>query len=135
MPIRQTAIIQDLKQYVENVRMGLLYLVEQNHAVRSAAHGLRQLSTLLIAHVAWRRTDKARDRMLLHVLRHVEAHHGLLVVEEELRQGPGQLRFPHSGGTEEDEAAERPIWILQAGARPAHRVCHQGDGLVLPPNP
>ena len=70
--------------------------------------------------------------MLLHVFGHVDADHRLLVVEQELRQRPRQLGLADAGRAEEDEAAERPVRILQAGARAADRVRDRGDRLVLP---
>src|SRR4026207_237290 len=45
----------------------------------------------LVADVAGRCADEARDRVLLAVLTHVDAHHGALVVEEEPREFLRQL--------------------------------------------
>src|SRR5438874_2424032 len=42
-----------------------------------------------------------------------------------------QLGLAHPGGAEEDEAAERPVGVLQPRARPAHRVGHRPERLVL----
>ena len=59
--------------------------------------------------------------MLLHVLGHVDADHRVLVVEEELGERPRGLGLPDAGGAEEDERADGPVRILEAGARAAHR--------------
>ena len=64
--------------------------------------------------------------MLLHVLAHVDADHGLLVVEQELGQRAGQLGLADAGGAQEDERADRPVRVLEPGARAADGV---GDGL------
>ena len=69
--------------------------------------------------------------MLFLVLGHVDAHHRLLVVEQEFGEGAGQLGLADAGRTEEQEAAERAVGILQPGARAADRVRDGVDGLVL----
>src|SRR5829696_6851477 len=48
-----------------------------------------------------RRADQTRDRVLLGVLAHVDAHDRPLVVEEEVRQRLGELGLAYTGGTEE----------------------------------
>ncbi len=55
----------------------------------------------------------------------------MLVVEEEFGQRARQLGLAHAGGAEEQERTERPVGVLQAGARAAHRVGHGAHGLVL----
>jgi hypothetical protein len=106
--------------------VGLLDLVEKHDRIGPAAHGLGQLAALVVADVAGRGADEARHRVLLHVLRHVDAHHVGLVVEQELGQRPRQLGLAHAGGPEKNERADGPVGILQARARPANRI---GDGL------
>src|SRR5207245_4609910 len=81
LAVREAAILEDLQQDVEHIRVRLLDLVKENHAVGPAAHRLGELAAFLIANVARRRTDEPGDRVLFHVLRHVDTHHGLLVVE------------------------------------------------------
>ena len=72
-----------------------------------------------------------RHRVLLHVLGHVDADHRPLVVEEEVGQRPGQLGLADAGGAEEQERADRPVRVGQAGAAAADGVGHRDDGLVL----
>lgn len=64
--------------------------------------------------------------MLLHVLAHVDANHRLLVVEEEVSQRLGQLRFADARGAEEQERPNRLVRVRDACAAAANRV---GDGL------
>jgi len=96
--------------------MRLLDLVEEHDGVGAPSHGLGQLTALVVADVAGRRADQARHGVLLHVLGHIDPHHGVLGVEHELRQGPGELGLSHAGGAEEQEAADRAVGILQPGA-------------------
>src|SRR5581483_1967333 len=130
--VGEPAVVEDLQQHVEDVRVRLLDLVEQEHGVRAPADRFGELTALLEADVAGRRTDETGDGVLLHVLGHVEADHRLLVVEEELRERLREERLPHAGRSEEEERAEGAIRILHARAGAAHRVRDGGDGLVLP---
>ena len=59
--------------------------------------------------------------MLLHVFRHVEADQRRLVVEQELGERLGELGLADAGRPQEHERADRPVRILQAGARAPHR--------------
>src|SRR5205807_10001412 len=88
-------------------------------------------AAFVIADVARRRTDQPRGRVALHELRHVETDDRVLVVEEEPSKLPGQLRLADAGRPEEDERTDRAARILEAGARPAHRLGDDLDGIVL----
>ncbi len=111
--------------------MRLLDLVEQDDGVGTAADGLGELAALFEADVARRRADEARDGVLLHVLAHVEAHHRVLVVEEKGGEGARQLGLADARRPQEEEAAERPVGVLDAGAGAPDGVGHGADGLVL----
>lgn len=106
--VRQGTVVHDLQQDVEDVGMGLFYLVQQDHGIRGLAHGLGQQAALVEAHIAWRRTDEARDRVRFHVFAHViaqELHaHGL-------GQPAGQLRLAYAGGAIEEEGARGPLTL------------------------
>ena len=121
-----------LQQHVEDLGVRLLDLVEQHDAVRAPAHGLGELAALLVADVAGRGADEPRDGVLLAVLRHVDAHHGVLVVEEELGERLRELGLADAGRAEEQERAGRPVRVADAGARAAHGIRDRLDGLLLP---
>ena len=114
--VGQATVLEDLQQDVEDVRVGLLDLVEQQHAVRLAPHGLGELAALVVADVAGRRADQSRDGVLLHVLGHVDTRHRVLVAEQEVGEGAGELGLADAGGAEEDERAGRALGVLEAGA-------------------
>ena len=133
--VGEPAFVQDLQQQVEDVGVGLLDLVQQQHRVGAAPHGLGQVATLVVAHVAGRRPDEAGDRVPLLELAHVHADEGLLVVEHELRQGPAELGLAHAGGAQEDEAADGPVGVLQAGAGPPDGRRHRLQRVVLADHP
>ena len=79
--VGEATVVQNLEQDVEDVRVCLLDLVEEEHCVRLAADGLGELPALVVAHVARWRADQPRNRMLFHVLAHVDAHHRIVIVE------------------------------------------------------
>src|SRR5439155_1883214 len=115
LAVGQPAIVEDLEEHVEDVLVRLLDLVEEDDAVGLPPHDLGQLSALLVADVAGRGADQARDGVLLHVLGHVEADERLLAVEQELGERARELGLPDARGAEEDERADRPVRVLDAG--------------------
>ena len=84
--IGELSVLQDLKQEMKQVGVRLFDLVKQHQAVRSTAHRLGELSPLLVSHVAGWRTDEARNGVLFHILRHIQANDGLFVPEQSRRQ-------------------------------------------------
>ena len=73
--------------------------------------------------------------MLLHVLGHVDPDHRLLVAEEELGEGAGELGLADPRGAEEDERASRALRVLDPGARAADRFGDGGDRDLLADHP
>ena len=68
LAIGQLPVIQHLKQHVEHIRMRFFDLIEQHDLIGPTAHRLGQNTALIIANIARRRTDQARNRMLFHEL-------------------------------------------------------------------
>ena len=102
--VGERAVVHHLQQQVEDIRVRLLDLIEQQHAVRVLGDRLGEQPTLVEADVARRRADQARDRVPLHVLGHVEAQE---LDAHRDRQLPGDLGLADAGGTGEQEAADR----------------------------
>lgn len=98
LAIGQAAIVQHLQQHVEHVGMGFFHLVEQQHAVRLAAHRLGQVATFFIAYVARRRTNQACHAMLFHKFGHIHAQQVLFAVKQKAGQRLAQLGLAHAGG-------------------------------------
>ena len=115
--------------------MGLLDLVEQHHGIGLTAHLFRQLAALLVTHVSGRRTHQTGHRVLLHVLGHVDADHGILVAEHGLGQGLAQLGLADAGGAQEQEGADGPLGVLQTHTAAADGLGHGGHSLVLTHHP
>jgi hypothetical protein len=135
LAIGHAAVVQHLQQHVEDIRVRLLDLVEQDHAVRLATHGFGQVAALFVADVARRRADQAGDGMLLHELAHVDADQMVLAVEHELGQRLAQLGLADARRAQEQEGAVRPVRIGQPGTRAADGIADQAHSLVLPDHP
>ena len=131
LPVGQAAVVEHLQQHVEHVRMRLLDLVEQHDLIGPPPHRFGQRAALVVADIARRRADQARHRMLLHVLRHVDADQRRLVVEQEFGERLGQLGLADAGRPQEHERADRPVRVLQAGAGAAHRGRNRLHGFGL----
>uniref|UniRef100_A0A452ZKJ8 Uncharacterized protein n=1 Tax=Aegilops tauschii subsp. strangulata TaxID=200361 RepID=A0A452ZKJ8_AEGTS len=135
LPVGQPAVVQHLEERVEHRHVRLLHLVEQDHAVRPPPHLLRQLPTLLVPNIARWRSDEAGDGVLLHVLGHVDADEQVLVVEQLLGEGLGELGLAHAGRAQEEE---RPGGLLRPSKPrpgPQHSLGDGVHGLRLPDHP
>jgi hypothetical protein len=60
--VRQVPLVQDLQEEVEDVGVGLLDLVQEDHGVGAAPHRLGEGARVLVAHVTGRRPDEAETR-------------------------------------------------------------------------
>src|SRR5215218_9313816 len=130
--VRELPVLQDLQHDVEDVGVGLLDLVEEDDRVGTTPHLLRELAALVVADVAGWRTDQAAHRVALHVLGHVEPDHGVLVAEEVLGKGAGELGLADPGGAQEDERAARAVRVLYTGEGTPYGAGDGLYGLVLP---
>jgi hypothetical protein len=131
LAIGQAPVIEHLQQYVEHIRVRLFHLVEQDHGIRLAPHCLGQVTALFIPDIAGRCTDQACHGMLLHELRHVDTHHGLLGIEQEAGQRLGQLGLADTGRAEKQERAIGPVRVGQTGARTTNRIGHHAHRFAL----
>ena len=126
--VGERAVVHDLQQQVEHVRVRLLDFVEQQHAMRMLGDRLGQQTALVETHVPRRRADQARHRVALHVLGHVEA-------DEFDAHGDGKLArdlgLADARRTGEQETADRLSLIAQARARHLDGRGQRFDGLVL----
>ena len=53
LAIRQTTIIHDLEEDIQDFSMCLFNLIQQHNIVGTTSHCLRQLSALLISYITW----------------------------------------------------------------------------------
>ena len=121
-------MVHHLQQHVEDVRVRLLDLVEQQYRVRLLGNGLGQQTALVKTDVARRRADQAAHGMALHVLRHVEADQ---LDAHDVGQLLGGLGLADTRGAGEEKAANRLVVLAQAGARHLDGGREHVEGLVL----
>ena len=111
--VGQLAVVHHLQQDVEEIRMRLFDLVEQQHAVRMLVDAVGQQAALVEADIARRRADQAGDRVPLHVFRHVEAQQ---LDAQRIGQLLGDLGLADAGRAGEQVVADRLFRLAQAGA-------------------
>ena len=126
--VGERAVIHDLQQQIEHIRMGFLHLVEQQYRVRMLRDRFRQQPALIEADVSGRSTDQARDGVAFHVFGHVEPNE---LDAERDRELPRHLGLAHAGGAREQEISYRFALIAEARARHFDRRGQRLDGLVL----
>ncbi len=129
--VGEGAVVHHLQQDVEDVRMRLLDLVEQQHRVRLLGDRLGQESALVEADVAGGRADQARHRVPLHVFGHVEA---VQLDPHAVGELARDLGLADAGGPAEEEAADRLLRIGEPGARGADRRHQRLDRLIRRPS-
>ena len=126
--VGEFAVVHDLKQDVEQVGVGFLDLVEQQHGVGVLVDGVGEQTALVEADIAGRGADQPRHGMALHIFRHVEAHEFDAHDEGELARRFG---LADSGGAGEQVAADGLLGFAQAGAREFDGVAQRLDGPLL----
>ena len=112
--------------------MRLFQLVEQHKTVGPAAHTFGQLAALVVADVARRRADKARDREFFHIFRHIHADHRVLAAVDGLGQRLAQLRLADTRRPEEQHGRRRALLLGKPASPAPHGLCRGMDGLLLP---
>jgi hypothetical protein len=130
--VGQLAVIHDLQQDVEQVRMRLLDFVEQQHAMRMLVDLVGQQAALVEADIAGRRADQPRDGVALHIFRHVEAQQ---FDAERRRQLLGDFGLADAGRAGEQIGADRLVGFAQAGTRQLDRRRQRLDRLFLAVTP
>ena len=129
--IGEVSLFHDLQHHVEDVGVGFLHFVEQNHRVRLATHLFGELATFFVPDVTGRRADQTRHGVLLHVLGHVQVDHVLGVTEHEFREGLGEQGLTHTGRSDEEERAHGAVRIFETRTTLADGLGHRGHGVVL----
>ena len=92
-----------MQQHIEYIRVSLFDFIEQDHTVRAAANRFGQLAAFLVADVSWRRSNQAADGVLFLVFAHIDADHGVFIIEHEFGQGARQFGLAYTGRAEEDK--------------------------------
>src|SRR5690606_24479072 len=122
------AVVHDLQQDVEHIRMRLLDFIEQQHAVRLLGDGFGKQAALVEADIPRRRTDQARHRVAFHIFGHVEAQQLDTHGERQLAR---HLGLAYARGARKQERTDRTVGFAQARARHLDGGGQGFDGGVL----
>ncbi|GKT53857.1 ATP-dependent Clp protease ATP-binding protein subunit ClpB [Colletotrichum tofieldiae] len=125
LTVGDAAVVHELEEDGQHLLGSLFHLVEEEDGERLAAEGLGELATGIVADVSRGSTNHPAKSMSLLVLGHVEADHGLGVVEEELGESLGQESLTGTGGTAEQEAG----WLVGVAETRPLEADGVGDGL------
>src|SRR5262245_19639645 len=134
LPICQPPVVEDLKQYVEDIVVSLLDLIKEDHRVGTSSYRFGQLPALLITDIAGWSSDQTGDRVLLLVFGHIDPDHCVFVIEQKFCQRPGQFGLSDTGRAEEDKTADGSIWVFESRARADHGFGDSGHRFVLADN-
>ena len=101
--ISQAAIVENLQQHIEHVRMRLFDFIKENYRIWPAAHCFGKLPAFLVTDISRGSADHARDGVLLHVFGHVEPHHRAFVVKQKFGKRARRLGLADTGWTKKDK--------------------------------
>ncbi len=124
-------MVHDLQEHVEDIRVRLLDLVEEEHGVRMLEDGIAEQAGLVVAHIARRGTDETSNAVPLQVLAHIEADQGNT---EQMCELPGEFGFAHPGRTRKEERTDGFFLMTQAGAGEFDGGAQFADGAILAEN-
>ncbi len=131
LAIGQSAVVEQLQEDVEYIRMRLLNLVEEDDRIRTPPDHLGQLSALVVSYIPRGSTDEAAYGEFLHVLAHVDAGQSLLIIKEQLGKHLGKQGLSNTRRTGEQECSQRLVLIGDARLIASDGVADCFDGLLL----
>ena len=137
LAISQLSIFHHLKEDVEYFWVGLLNLIEENHAVWVSSDLFRQLSALIVTYVSRRGSQQSADCKSLHILGHVDSNHvGLFLIKVACKR-LCEFGLSNSSWSQEDKASHRSLWIFESGTSSSdgsrngnYRIVLTDDSLV-----
>ena len=132
--IRQAAIIEDLQQHVEHIRMGFLDLIQQHDRIGASPNGLGQFPAFFVTDITGR-----CPMSLLTLCRSINSLISMrtMAFSSSKRTSARALQssvFPTPVGPKENERPNRPIRVLQPAATATHGVRDGLDRLILTDN-
>ena len=126
--IRQFAVIHDLQQNIEEIRMGFFNFIQEQDTVAMLIDTIGEKPALIKTHIAGRCAQQARDRMPFHIFRHVKAKQ---FNAEAFGQLPRYFGFTYAGWSCKQIIPDGLFRITQTGTGQFDRRCQSGDGLIL----
>src|SRR5262245_11825208 len=99
---------------MKNIRVCFFDFVQKNDRIGSSSDCLCKSPPLLITHISRRRADKSSNRMFFHVFAHIQADHGLLIIEKKLSQCFSSFSFSYTGRSQKKKGPNRAMLFLQS---------------------
>ena len=135
LPVRQPAIIENLQHHVEDVRMRLLDLIEQNHRIRPPPNRLGQLPpSSEPTYPGGAPISRATLCFSWYSLRSMR-----IIACSSSNSDSASARansvLPTPVGPRKMKLTNRPLRILQPAPRPQHRLSHRRHRLILTHHP
>ena len=87
--VGEASLVEHLIEQVQDLGIGLLDLVQQDHRVWPLPDRFGQNAAFAVAHVTRGRPDQPGDRVLLLEFGHVDGRHEPLAAKEQVGQGQG----------------------------------------------
>lgn len=131
LTIRQPAVVQYLQENVEHTLMSLFDFIEKNDTVGISSNLFRELTAFLVANIARRSTNQARNRVLFHVFAHINTNHVLIRIKQFECKSLGQLCFTGTRGSNEKEASGGLVRTRQASTTAQHGIRNGTNSFIL----
>lgn len=103
--IRQSTIVKQLQQRVVDIAMRLLHFIQQNHLTGLVEHGVGELTTSIMSHIAGRRAEQTGARETLAELAHIETDNVFFAAKHLRGQCFCQFRLANARRAEKQERA------------------------------
>ena len=126
--VGQPAVVEDLEEEIPDRRGGLLELVQQDDRERVLAHGRDQRRPVPVDVGVG---EQALERVAGLVLAHVHAHEAVGRAEHEFGERLRELRLARAGRPDQQEHAQRPGGVVEAGPGDRDALDDAVDGLAL----
>src|SRR4051812_35856058 len=111
--------------------MSLFQFIEHDNTMRAATQLAGELALLVVTDIARRGTDHARNRVLLHVLRHINADQVFVGTKDLCGQRSCQFGFTNAGWTKKHENTGWTIVWLESCTRHLDSLGDAMHGFVL----
>ena len=114
LSILHDALVEDLVEQLQHIRMRLLHLIQENHRVGTAANRFRQDAAFPVTDIARRRALESRNGVGFLKLGHVNRNEVAFASIQEVGQRQRGLRLAHAAGTHQHENAHGFAGIVEA---------------------
>src|SRR6185369_6769621 len=116
LAIFQNSLIENLEEELHHIRMCLFHFVEEHHRIGLSPHCLGQNAAFTVTDVSWRRSLQTGYSMSFLILAHVDRYQVSFAAIQGVSESESSFRLTNTGGSDEQENADRPFRISQPRA-------------------